>query len=59
MQVKPGCVITDAACPLDLPPGGVARRPDVPVIGSGGIKLPGSVSMTNTGPPKYVAVFRG
>jgi len=35
MKVKPGCVITDVARPLDLPPEEVAKRPDVLVIESG------------------------
>jgi predicted amino acid dehydrogenase len=39
-KVKPGCVITDVARPLDLPPSEVAKRPDVLVIESGEIKLP-------------------
>jgi predicted amino acid dehydrogenase len=41
MQVKPGCVITDVARPLDLPASEVAKRPDVLVIESGEIQLPG------------------
>jgi predicted amino acid dehydrogenase len=40
MKVKPGCVITDVARPLDLPPEEVAKRPDVLVIESGEIELP-------------------
>jgi predicted amino acid dehydrogenase len=55
MQVKPGCVITDVARPLDLPPEEVAKRPDVLVIESGEIRLPGKVSMKNIGLPKNVA----
>ncbi len=55
MKVKPGCVITDVARPLDLPPEEVAKRPDVLVIESGEILLPGSVSMKNIGLPKDVA----
>jgi hypothetical protein len=55
MKVKPGCVITDVARPLDLPPEEVARRPDVLVIESGEILLPGKVSMKNIGLPKGVA----
>jgi predicted amino acid dehydrogenase len=54
MKVKPGCVITDVARPLDLPPGEVARRPDVLVIESGEIQLPGEVSMKDIGLPKGV-----
>lgn len=55
MKVKPGCVITDVARPLDLPPEEVARRPDVLVIESGEILLPGDVEMKNIGLPKNVA----
>ncbi|MEO8102449.1 MAG: dehydrogenase [Betaproteobacteria bacterium] len=55
MKVKPGCVITDVARPLDLPPEQVARRPDVLVIESGEILLPGKVKMKNIGLPKGVA----
>jgi predicted amino acid dehydrogenase len=55
MKVKPGCVITDVARPLDLPPEEVARRPDVLVIESGEIQLPGKVKMGNIGLPKGVA----
>ena len=42
-KVKPGCVITDVARPLDLPPEEVAKRPDVLVIESGEIDLPSKV----------------
>lgn len=55
MKVKPGCVITDVARPLDLPPDEVAKRPDVLVIESGEIELPGDVEMRNIGLPKNVA----
>jgi hypothetical protein len=55
MKVKPGCVITDVARPLDLPPEEVAKRPDVLVIESGEIELPGDVRMKNIGLPKGVA----
>ncbi|MGE0356078.1 MAG: dehydrogenase [Burkholderiales bacterium] len=55
MKVKPGCVITDVARPLDLPAEEVARRPDVLVIESGEIHLPGEVSMKNIGLPPNVA----
>jgi predicted amino acid dehydrogenase len=55
MKVKPGCVITDVARPLDLPPEDVAKRPDVLVIESGEIQLPGDVHMKNIGLPKGVA----
>ena len=54
MKVKPGCVITDVARPLDLPPEEVAKRPDVLVIESGEIQLPGEVQMKNIGLPPGV-----
>jgi predicted amino acid dehydrogenase len=43
MKVKPGCVITDVARPLDLPASDVVKRPDVLVIESGEIELPTKV----------------
>jgi predicted amino acid dehydrogenase len=49
MKVKPGCVITDVARPLDLPPEEVAKRPDVLVIESGEVYLPGEVRMKQIG----------
>lgn len=55
MQVKPGCVITDVARPLDLSPEDVAKRPDVLVVESGEIELPGEVEMKNIGLPRNVA----
>jgi predicted amino acid dehydrogenase len=56
MAVKPGCVITDVARPLDLSPEDVAKRPDVLVIESGEIELPGAnVSMKDIGLPPGVA----
>jgi len=54
MDVKPGCVITDVARPLDIPASDVARRPDVLVIESGEIELPGDVKMKEIGLPKNV-----
>ena len=54
-KVKPGCVITDVARPLDLPASEVAKRPDVLVIESGEIQLPGKPRMKNIGLPKGVA----
>jgi len=54
MKAKPGCVITDVARPLDLSPVDVAKRPDVLVIESGEIRLPGNVRMKNIGLPKGV-----
>jgi predicted amino acid dehydrogenase len=55
MAVKPGCVITDVARPLDLSAEDVAKRPDVLVIESGEIELPGDVHMKNIGLPHGVA----
>jgi predicted amino acid dehydrogenase len=54
-KVKPGCVITDVARPLDLPPEEVAKRPDVLVIESGEIDLPTKVrGMKSIGLPPNV-----
>lgn len=54
-KVKPGCVITDVARPLDLPPEEVAKRPDVLVIESGEIELPSLVKgMKSIGLPPNV-----
>ena len=56
MEVKPGCVITDVARPFDLSAEDVAKRPDVLVIESGEIELPGDeVAMKNIGLPPGVA----
>jgi len=54
-RVKPGCVITDVARPLDLPPEEVAKRPDVLVIESGEIELPSKMKgMKSIGLPPNV-----
>ncbi|MFT3874549.1 MAG: dehydrogenase [Nocardioides sp.] len=55
MAVKPGCVITDVARPLDLSKEDVAKRPDVLVVESGEIQLPGEVKMRDIGLPHGVA----
>jgi predicted amino acid dehydrogenase len=56
MRVKPGAVITDVARPLDLSAEDVARRPDVLVVESGEIQLPGAeVRMKGIGLPPHVA----
>ncbi len=55
MKVKPGCVITDVARPLDIPASDVAKRPDVLVIESGEIQLPGDVHMKDIGLPHGIA----
>jgi predicted amino acid dehydrogenase len=54
MRVKPGCVITDVARPLDLSAEDVAKRPDVLVIESGEIELPGALRMRDIGLPDGV-----
>lgn len=54
MGVKPGCVITDVARPLDLSAEDVALRPDVLVVESGEIELPGEVRMKGIGLPPNV-----
>jgi len=51
MDVKPGCVITDVARPLDMSAEDVAKRPDVLVIESGEVELPGEVRMKSIGLP--------
>lgn len=55
MTVKPGAVITDVARPLDLSADDVAKRPDVLVVESGEIELPGNVKMRSIGLPEGVA----
>ena len=55
MKVKPGCVITDVARPLDLSPEDVAKRPDVLYIESGEILLPGNPKFKEIGLPPKVA----
>ena len=54
MQVKPGAVITDVARPLDLSAEDVAKRPDVLVVESGEIELPGDPHMRDIGLPDGV-----
>ena len=51
MRVKPGCVITDVARPLDMSAEDVAKRPDVLIIESGEVELPGDVRMKDIGLP--------
>lgn len=54
MRVKPGCIITDVARPLDMSAEDVAKRPDVLVIESGEVELPGDVRMKDIGLPDGV-----
>lgn len=56
MRVKPGCVITDITRPIIFSKDDVAKRPDVLVIRSGEILLPGkSIDMKDIGLPPNVA----
>ena len=56
MKVKPGCVITDVARPLDLKPEDVNKRPDVMYIESGEIEIPvkDKLKMRNINLPQNV-----
>lgn len=45
MKVKPGCVICDVSRPFDIKEEDAIRRPDVLVIASGEVTLPGQVDM--------------
>jgi predicted amino acid dehydrogenase len=45
MNVKPGCVICDVSRPFDISLEDAAKRPDVLVIASGEVTLPGDVRM--------------
>ncbi len=54
-KVKPGCVICDVTRPMILSPEEVAQRPDVLVIKSGEIFLPGeAIQMKDIGLPPNV-----
>lgn len=55
MKVKPGCVITDVGRPLLLTREDAEKRPDVLIIESGGILLPGNPEMKDIGLPPRVA----
>jgi predicted amino acid dehydrogenase len=54
-QVKPGCVITDVNRPLNFTVKDAKMRPDVLIIASGEITLPGKPEMRNIGLPPGVA----
>jgi len=45
-KVKPGCVICDVSRPFDIGKEDAAKRPDVLVIASGEVKLPGNPQIT-------------
>ncbi len=46
MKVKPGCVICDVSRPFDIKEEEAIKRPDVLVIASGEVTLPGNVQIT-------------
>jgi predicted amino acid dehydrogenase len=48
MKVKPGCVICDVSRPFDISLDEASKRPDVLVIASGEVTLPGDVKMDKT-----------
>ena len=54
-KVKPGCVITDVNRPLNFTIKEARQRPDVLIIASGEIALPGQPEMKNIGLPPGVA----
>ncbi len=45
MKVKPGCVICDVSRPFDIKEEEAVKRPDVLVIASGEVTLPGEIDM--------------
>ncbi|MCC6277959.1 MAG: dehydrogenase [Oligoflexia bacterium] len=45
-RLKPGCVVCDCSRPLDFTPEDAAKRPDVLIIESGEVVLPGPVDLT-------------
>ncbi len=46
--VKPGCVICDVSRPFDISLEDAARRPDVLIIASGEVELPGKIKIGKT-----------
>lgn len=57
MQVKPGAVICDCSRPLDIGADEAAKRPDVLVIESGEIHLPGQLKFTGSIGLPYPSVY--
>jgi len=45
LKVKPGCVICDVSRPFDIKKEDAVKRPDVLVIASGEVTLPGNIEM--------------
>lgn len=59
MRLKPGCVVTDITRPMSLSTDDIAKRPDILVIRSGEILLPGEhIEMKDIGLPDQV-VYAG
>ncbi|NUM59671.1 MAG: dehydrogenase [Bdellovibrionaceae bacterium] len=55
MQLKPGCVVCDCSRPLDFTKEEARKRPDVLIIESGELILPGSYNLTcDIGLPKNI-----
>lgn len=55
MQLKPGCVVCDCSRPLDFSKEDARKRPDVLIIESGELILPGAYNLTcDIGLPKNV-----
>lgn len=48
MKVKPGCVICDVSRPFDISLDDACKRPDVLVIASGEVTLPGNIVISKT-----------
>jgi predicted amino acid dehydrogenase len=57
MQVKPGAVICDCSRPLDIGADEAEKRPDVLVIESGEINLPGNLKFTGSLGLPYPSVY--
>jgi predicted amino acid dehydrogenase len=57
MRVKPGAVICDCSRPLDIGEDEAAKRPDVLVIESGEIHLPGHLEFTGSIGLPYPSVY--
>lgn len=45
MKIKPGAVVCDCSRPLDIPKSEALKRPDILIIESGEIELPGNVKI--------------
>jgi predicted amino acid dehydrogenase len=45
-RLKPGCVVCDCSRPLDFTPEDAGKRPDILIVESGEVVLPGPVNLT-------------